>query len=107
MKINITDLTKKFSQEKYPISTGSIEWQELKTDYELEDDAVAGTSMYQDYNKIGTEKIKNLKSGLEQFKTRLKMYVPKDELEIKEKETVENKVNIGLRIYEEILLELN
>jgi hypothetical protein len=104
MNIVSNELTKKFIQEKYPMSTGSEEWWDIKTDFELEDDAIMGTVSYEDYNKsLEFDKVNGLKSDLEKFKARIDRYSPKDDLETKEKEILLNKVNIGLEIYKIIL----
>jgi len=69
-----------------PMDPGSDEWWDIKTDFELKDDAFAGVLYCEDYNKpLETYKIKKIKSNLEEFKKRLDDYKPKDSLEAKEK----------------------
>ena len=98
------ELTKRFTQDKYPMSTGSDEWQDIKGDFEIEGDAVMGTVSKVDGNvQLENDKVVNFKSELEKFKTKLDNYQPKDELEVKEKEILSNKVKIGLEIYNTIL----
>lgn len=100
------ELTKKFFQNKYPMSTGSYNWRDIKGDYELIDDAVAGTVAHEDYNKsLGREKIKELQLELEKFKVRVINYESKDEVENKEKEIIQNKIDAGLEIYKAILTD--
>lgn len=90
-----------FQHNKYPpMDTGSDEWWAIKCDFELKDSAFAGMIAYEDYGKpLGIDKIKKLKSGLEEFKNKLDDYKPKDELELGEKELLQSKVNAGLEIY--------
>jgi hypothetical protein len=98
------ELTKKFAQYRYPMSTGSDEWRDIKADFELEDDALGGASSYEYNNKpLGSDKLNGFKTDLEKFKERVTNYQPKDEVEKNEKETLLNKINTGLGIYQIML----
>lgn len=98
------ELTIKYAKNKYPMSTGSEEWKNIKGEYEMIDDAIAGTVAHEDYNKsLGVEKVNEFKSSLEKFKVKVDNYTPKDDVEIKEKEILQNKVNIGLDIYQAVI----
>lgn len=103
MDIIPKELTMKYAQGKYPMSTGSDEWQDIKADFEIEDDALAGTSMHADYKSIGFDKINSFKLNLEKFRTRIDDYHTRNELESKEKTILQNKIDIGLEIYKMIL----
>lgn len=78
------------------MSTGSLQWQDLKSDFELIDDAIAGAILTNDQE--GGLDIRKYKEALLSFKERVSNYVPKNESEATEKETLENKIAIGFRI---------
>lgn len=103
--INISkELTKRYLEIKYDMSTGTDEWQDIKTDFEIESDALGGAMSYIDSGKsLGFDKINKFKSELEKFKIRVDNYQPKDDIEIKEKEILQEKINIGLDIYKQII----
>lgn len=96
MNIVFKELTKKFTQEKYPMSSGSDEWQDIKGDFEIEDDALGGAMSYE-YNKksLGQQKLQEFKSELEKFKIRVDNYSSKDDLETKEKEILLGKLKVS------------
>ena len=99
------ELTRKFAQYKYPMSTGSDGWRDIKGDFELEDDALGGALSYIYNNKpLKPDELNSFKIDLEKFKDRVENYSSKDNLEKEEKEILSNKINIGLEIYR-ILLE--
>lgn len=106
MEIIPKELTKKFSEKKYPMGTGSDEWLDIKTDFELEGDAVAGTVAFLDGSVVDKNKVDVLLQELQKFKHRVSEYAPKDDLEKHEKDILEEKIDIGLDIYKRILESL-
>lgn len=100
------ELTKKFSEVRYPMNTGSEEWQDLKIDYELIDDSVAGTVSFYDRSVVDKQKIIQLEKELMEFKNRIDAYTPLDQVENREKENIREKIEIGLEIYKTILESL-
>ncbi|MDO8593270.1 MAG: hypothetical protein Q7R92_05965 [bacterium] len=99
-----SDLTKKYFQNKYLMSTGSDEWQDIKADFEVESDAIGGALSREDHNNpLGLDKIAAFKINLEAFKARIDKYIPKNEIESKERRILRNKINIGLEIYKLII----
>ncbi len=108
MSIVFNELTQKFMQLKYPMSSGSDEWVDIKTDFELEDDAIMGTVSKVDNSRgLEIDKVSQFKSELEAFQIRVNNYIPKDDLESKEKVILEEKVDSGLQIYSSILDKKN
>jgi hypothetical protein len=105
--MTVKDLLEIYHTNKYPMDTGSDNWADIKTDYELENDALVGTAMQEDYEKVGKEKVAKFKASLLDFKKRLIDYSPVSTVEEKEKEILQEKIGIGLEIYDLILEKLH
>ena len=97
------ELTARYLEIKYPMSTGSDEWSDIKIDFEIEDNAIMGTVSKVESGQVDSEGIKQFRDDLEKFKERVQVYKSKDEIESKEKELLENKIRIGLEILKMIL----
>ena len=103
MAIIPNEITRKFAQDKYLMSTGSDPWQDIKGTYEMLDDAIAGTVMRDNQNSIDISEIKNLTLDIERFRTRILNYNSRDRAEAREKKILQNKIDTGLEMCKIIL----
>ena len=86
------------------MSTGSSEWWDIKTEFEVCNDTVAGMIWSLDHNqRMEPTTIHNHKMRLQRLGERIDDYKLKDETEARELGIVQRKVNAGLKIYDIIL----
>ncbi len=101
-KMIIGDLLKKYVSFRFSIGSGSSEWQDLKGEFEIIDDFVAGSASRQDYASVKKDLLENFYNRLKNLNQDIIAYSPKNSLEENEKLIVKNRVDYGLRILEEI-----
>lgn len=95
----INENIKKFAEERYPMSTGSEEWWNIKTDFEIIGDKVMGIEASKDFNEsIDPDKCNDLKKELQEFKIRVDAYKSQDATETGEKAILQKKIKIALEI---------
>ena len=90
------ELSKKFTAKTFPINTGSTEWWNIKTDFIVESEAVAGSLSFFDRSIVDKDKISKLSN----------QYRPINSIESDEKEIIIEKIELGLEIYRKILESL-
>ena len=99
----IEELFKEFTDYKYFIGQGSLDWVDIKSDYELEDMAVAGSVSHWRHNSLKKIDLPKWNEDLKSFQVKLINYEPKDDLEKQEKEIISRRIEIGLKIFEELI----
>jgi len=105
----IEELYKEFMDSRfndgpnYHPGTGSHEWWDIKTDYELRSMDVAGAVSYWKVGKLNEVDLPKNQNDLKLFQSRLLSYKPKDDVEKQEKTLISERVEIGLKIFEELI----
>jgi hypothetical protein len=100
---NMQNIYEKYSQLKFPMGTGSSEWWEIKTDFEILDDAVIGLSSTLESNKLDPEELKKRKEFISEHmhivQDKINNYSPVDDVEESEKVIAVKKVDLISKIY--------
>ena len=99
----INNLAKKYHSFKYPIGSKSAEWFDIKSDFELEDEALMSLVFQKEFSKIDKDKAVRYRTNIEEFKRKIYAYNPLNGTEEKEKSMLLKKVDIGLEIYKLII----
>lgn len=100
---NMQNIYEEYSQLKFPMGTGSSEWWEIKTDFEILDDAVIGLSSTLQSNKLDLEELKNRKEFISEHmhmvQEKINSYSPADDVEESEKAIAIKKIDLISKIY--------
>jgi hypothetical protein len=97
-------LLREYLSIRYPMGTGSDEWQDIKTDFEIENDGFGGVVMNE--GVVGSDfkqQADKLIPDFSKFKNRVNDYIPKDKLEKEEKDKLLRRITLGLTVLKEIL----
>lgn len=97
----VDDLFKKYISFHFPMGSGSPEWRDLKVEFEVIDDFIAGSDS-KNYSSIEKNIFENFSNRLKKLNDDVTMYAPKDLIEEEEKVTVKGKIDCGLLITQEI-----
>lgn len=96
-------ITEQYSKLNINLSSGSEDWVDLKTDYELIDLALAGHLAFDYEHDLHLDQAIIDKNNMESYKKRVEAYNVLDEIESGEKETSLKKIELGSKIYSELI----
>lgn len=108
---NMEKLYEEYFQLKFPLSTGSTEWWDIKTDFEVLDDTLIGLSSTLEIKKIDPQELEQSKNfiadRLHVLNDKIDSYIPQDDEEKFEKEVVAKKIVLADQIYNALVKKYN
>lgn len=108
---SILEVSKEYSEIKYPISTGSIEWQDIKSDLVVLDDSIIGLWSSLDAKKLSGNEIEKrtsfIKNESQKIIERVSEYQPISIQENEEREILVNKLFLFRELLSAIVKDYN
>jgi hypothetical protein len=97
------ELSKEYHRIKYNIGSGSFDWFNIKSDFEIQDEMLMSQVFQKEKGELDINKASEFQKSMEAFKEKINSYLPLNEEENQEKVLLLQKVDIGLEIYKLVL----